>query len=315
MDKRRRIEKSGIILLIVVLLGCSIIEIKAQNPQSGKTKSSTEHKADQLKKAGLEQKSGLSKKDGTADEKTIEVTDEIVKIDTGFVRLDVTVIDQTNTPINDLKKENFTVLENKVPQVIDSISTEEAAISFGLVIDTSSSMRSKIFTVKEAARSLLSQLKPEDEGFLAEFNYNTQLVHNFTVDKSKLQKSLDTLRTGGGTALLDALINSSEYTAQKGRLRKKAMIIISDGLERNSSLREKEVLDAIYENEVQIYLVGFIDDGSSGNLPIDEENKKARELLTHLADASGGRAFFPKDVDEMPAIANQIAKDLRAQYV
>lgn len=304
MDKRRSIEKACIISFIVVLLGCTNIEIKAQI---------TPQKADQTKKAGAEQKSG--KKAAAAEEPVIDVTDDILKIDTGFVRLDVTVIDQNNTPINDLKKENFTVLENKVPQLIDSVSTEEAAISFGLVLDTSSSMRSKIFTVKEAARGLLNQLKPEDEGFLAEFNYNTQLVHNFTADKSKLQKSMDTLRTGGGTALLDAIINSSEYTAQKGRLRKKALIIISDGLERNSSLREKEVLDAIYEHEVQIYLVGFIDDGTSGNLPIDEENKKARELLTRLADSSGGRAFFPKDVDEMPAIADQIAKDLRTQYV
>ena len=304
MDKRRRIEKAGIISFIVVLLGCTSIEIKAQN---------TPQKADQTKKAGVEQKNG--KKGATTEEPVIDVTDDILKIDTGFVRLDVTVIDQNNTPINDLKKENFTVLENKVPQLIDSVSTEEAAISFGLVLDTSSSMRSKLFTVKEAARGLLNQLKPEDEGFLAEFNYNTQLVHNFTVDKSKLQKSMDTLRTGGGTALLDAIINSSEYTAQKGRLRKKALIIISDGLERNSSLREKEVLDAIYEHEVQIYLVGFIDDGTSGNLPIDEENKEARALLTRLADSSGGRAFFPKDVDEMSAIADQIAKDLRTQYV
>ncbi|MCI0664806.1 MAG: VWA domain-containing protein [Acidobacteria bacterium] len=304
MDKRRSIEKVGIITFFVVLLGFTNIEIKAQDPPQ---------KADQTKKTVPEQKSG--KKGGTAEEPVIDVTEDILKIDTGFVRLDVTVIDQNNIPINDLKKENFTVLENKVPQLIDSVSTEEAAISFGLVLDTSSSMRSKIFTVKEAARGLLGQMKPGDEGFLAEFNYNTQLVHNFTADKSKLQKSMDTLRTGGGTALLDAIINSSEYTSQKGRLRKKALIIISDGLERNSSLREKEVLDAIYEHEVQIYLVGFIDDGTSGNLPIDEENKKARELLTRLADSSGGRAFFPKDVDEMPAIADRIAKDLRTQYV
>src|SRR5262245_10435660 len=213
MDKCRRIEKAGIISFIVVLLGCTNIGIKAQSPTQ---------KTDQTKKTGVEQKSG--KKGGTAEEPVIDVSDDILKIDTGFVRLDVTVIDQNNTPINDLKKENFTVLENKIPQMIDSVTTEEAAISFGLVLDTSSSMRSKIFTVKEAARGLLGQMKPEDQGFLAEFNYNTQLVHNFTADKSKLQKSMDQLRTGGGTALLDAIINSSEFTSKNGKLRKKALI-------------------------------------------------------------------------------------------
>jgi Ca-activated chloride channel family protein len=66
--------------------------------------------------------------------------------------------------------------------------------------------------------------------------------------------------TSGGTSLLDALIATADYAHEKGKNRRKALIVITDGLERNSSVKEKEVLDAIKENEVQIYLVGFIDE-------------------------------------------------------
>ena len=91
--------------------------------------------------------------------------------------------------------------------------------------------------------------------------------------------------------------------------------MISDGLEKNSSVKEREVMEAIKENEVQLYMVGFIDESDSGGLFSRSPSKKARELLGRLTQDSGGRAFFPKDTSEMPAIAAQIAKDLRTQYV
>jgi Ca-activated chloride channel homolog len=76
------------------------------------------------------------------------------------------------------------------------------------------------------------------------------------------------------------------------------------------------VMEAIKEDEVQVYLVGFIDEDEEGKSFFGKSSsKKAKELLTRLADDSGGRAFFPKDVTEMSAIAAQIAKDMRQQYV
>jgi Ca-activated chloride channel family protein len=89
---------------------------------------------------------------------------------------------------------------------------------------------------------------------------------------------------------------------------------MTDGLEKNSSAKEKEVIEAMKEDEVQVYLVGFVDEDESYRL-FGSPAKKAKDLLTRLAEDSGGRAFFPTDVRETPAIAEQIAKDLRAQYV
>jgi Ca-activated chloride channel homolog len=74
-------------------------------------------------------------------------------------------------------------------------------------------------------------------------------------------------------------------------------------------------MEAIKENEVQVYLVGFIDEEEDKSPFGKSSVKKAKDLLSRIADDSGGRAFFPKDVGEIPAIAAQISKDLRTQYV
>ncbi|MCI0336549.1 MAG: VWA domain-containing protein [Acidobacteria bacterium] len=303
-----QLSKLTLISLVVVLVGSTLVETVAQNrPKPVQTKSTRPQKIDQPKKT-------LTQQVVASEDQPIEVSDEIVKIDTGYVQLDVTVVDQTNTPVYNLSRENFTVYEDRVQQVIESVSREEVPISFGLVVDTSGSMRSKIQEVSGAALGLLRQMRADDEGFVAQFQYQTELIQTFTRDKLKLEKSLNVFQPDGGTALLDAIIATSEYTAKKGKQRRKALIIISDGLERNSAIKEKEVMEAIKENEVQVYLIGFIPDEESSSSLSLEANKKARELLGRLADESGGRAFFPRDVNEMDAIATQIAKDLRSQY-
>ena len=91
--------------------------------------------------------------------------------------------------------------------------------------------------------------------------------------------------------------------------------MITDGLEKNSSVKEKEVIEVMKEDEVQLYLVGFVDKVEPGDLFGRSPAKRAKDLLIRLAEDSGGRGFFPTDASETPAIAAQIAKDLREQYV
>jgi Ca-activated chloride channel family protein len=256
---------------------------------------------------------------GAVAEQPQDLSRETIRIETDLVQLDVTVIDQNGQPVFDLTEADFTVYEDKVQQKIESVSREEVPISLGLVIDTSGSMRMKLQTVSEAASSLIKQMQPKDEAFIAQFKVEPELVVDFTGDKRELEDALGELFTGGGTALLDAIIATSDYAQQRGKQRRKALVVITDGLEKNSSVKEKEVLEAIKENEVQLYLVGFIDEEETKKetkgLFDRSPAKKARELLNRLAEDSGGRSFFPQNVSEMPAIAAQIAKDLRTQYV
>jgi len=242
--------------------------------------------------------------------------ESIFNIDTDMVMLDVMVVDQHNNTVFNLKKEDFSVFEDKIKQVIDNVSGAEAPISFGLLIDTSGSMRSKLLTVVNAAHLLIGQMRRDDEAFIGSFNTTPELTQAFTTNRRELETAIGELYASGGTALLDAIIAAADYSQEQGHHRRKALIVISDGMEKNSSVKEREALDAIKEDEVQVYLIGVFDDemkegGFFGRSPA----KRARELLSRIADDSGGRAFFPKDISEIPAIAAQISKDLRAQYV
>jgi Ca-activated chloride channel homolog len=302
----RLLRRTTLLLLVSTVIGSTLIQIAAQDSQQPpRPMPQTQQTTDQSQKPDRQGKEDEPQDLGT----------ETIKIDTELVQLDVTVIDQNNNPIYGLNKDDFTVYEDKVQQQIESVSREEISISFGIVIDSSGSMRNKIQTITDASRSLIRQKRPEDEGFVVQFKSESEIVQPFTKDESDLESALEQIHTSGPTALLDAIIQSSDYAYKQGKQRRKAIVVISDGLDKNSEVKEKEVIEAIKENEVQLYMIGFIDEGEPTNPFYKSPSQKAKELLERLANDSGGRAFFPRGISEIPAIAAQIAKDLRTQYV
>jgi Ca-activated chloride channel homolog len=238
-----------------------------------------------------------------------------IRIDTDLVNVDVIVVDQNNNPIFDLNKEDFSVYEDGVKQTVESVSREEVPVSFGLVIDASGSMRTKLRSVTDAALSLIKQMRRDEEAFVATFKTEPELIRDFTSDKSELESALHGLYASGGTALLDAIISAADYAHEKGKRRRKALVVFSDGLDKNSLVKEKRVIEAIKKDEIQIHLVGFIDEDMDLFRFRKLFAKRARELLSRITDDSGGRAYFPKDVSEIPAVAAQIVKELRTQYI
>jgi Ca-activated chloride channel homolog len=262
-----------------------------------------------------QQKTSSRRQESQDERQSQDTGGESIKIPTEMVQLDVKVTDQSGRPISGLTKGDFAVYEDKVSQSIESVSSEEAPVSIGLAIDGSGSMIAKLYTVSNAAKGLIRQMRPDDEAFLALFNTEAELVQEFTSDRRELEDALKRLYATGGTALLDAIIAAADHAQEKGKRRRKALIVITDGLDKNSSMKEKEVIEAMKEDEVQLYLVGFVDEGEPGGLFGKSPARKAKDLLVRLAEDSGGRAFFPNDVSETPAIAAQIDKDLRTQYV
>ena len=309
MLNRTAIRVLSLALTLALLSSLTIHSAGAQDPPRPPQPKQSPQQKDPKDKKGAQRQGAQADEVGTPGE-------DRIKIDTDLVNLDVTVVDQNNNPVFNLKKEDFSVFEDKVKQTIESVNREEVPVSFGMVIDTSGSMRSKLQTVTDSAVSLVKQMRQDDEAFVASFKAEPELVQDFTSDRRELEDALGELYTSGGTALLDAIIATADYAQEKGKRRRKALVVITDGLEKNSSVKEKEVMDAIKEDEVQVYLVGFIDeDMDEKSLFGRSSGKKAKELLSRIADDSGGRAYFPKDISEIPAIAAQISKDLRTQYV
>jgi len=97
--------------------------------------------------------------------------------------------------------------------------------------------------------------------------------------------------------------------------KRRAIILVSDGEDRNSYYSEAQLFELLRETNVQIYVIGFVDDlDSDGGLIRKSPKSKAKAFLQRLADETGGRAYFPAGVSELPEIARSIASELRTQY-
>jgi Ca-activated chloride channel family protein len=241
--------------------------------------------------------------------------DQTIKIGTDLVVLDVAVVDQNNRPVMNLKQEQFQVLEDKVPQKVEFFTPEQVPVSLVFTIDTSGSMRAKLNTVISAASNLVKESKQSDEIAIIEFKDQPELLEEFTTDINDVIDTLGGLVATGQTAMLDALYLAANYAHKEGKNRRKAVVMVTDGDERNSYYKVSEVVDALHELDVRVYLIGFTFDMDSGTRIFNKSPKeKAENLLNKLASETGGRAFFPKELSEVHDIAAQISADLRTQY-
>jgi Ca-activated chloride channel family protein len=240
---------------------------------------------------------------------------DTITIESNLVVLDVSVFDKENRLVGDLKAENFRIFEDQIQQNIETFSREEAPVSLGFVIDTSGSMRPKLPKVVEAVKLMTKSAKKGDEFFVVDFKNKAELVEEFTPRVADVEDAVDNLIAGSGTALLDAIAVSAEYASKEGKNRRKAIVVMSDGDERDSFYKRKEIVKLMQEYDVQVYIVGFSDelDNESGIFK-RSTRKKAMDLIMDIAGESGGRAFFPQSLNEVTDIAKQINSDLRTQY-
>jgi len=250
-----------------------------------------------------------------------EEAGDVVALTAELVILDVTVVDRRNHVVADLEKDRFLVYENGVRQEIAFFSREETPVSLGLVLDTSGSMRRKLSKVVAATKSLMRQSHPEDEYFLVEFKGEAELLEDFTQDVSLIHDALENLIASGQTALLDAIYLSVEHAQKYGKHRRKAILVVTDGEERNSYYTREQVLERLRGSDVQVYAIGFTEGLGEAAIfqqtesrRLSGQEKKARKLLEELARESGGRAFFPQSLEELDTIASTIARELRTQY-
>jgi Ca-activated chloride channel family protein len=250
--------------------------------------------------------------------------DSIVRVNTDLVQLHVRVIDRNNRPINDVPQNAFHVFEDGAPQPIENFSREEVPISYGLAVDTSGSLRSQLQSVIDAGKSIINANKPGDETFLVRFISSDKIetVQDFTASKELLMDGLDSFYVEGGqTAVIDAVYLSAEHVSEyrrgdDGDRRRRALIVITDGEDRNSFYKQEQLFARLREEDVQIFVIGFVNElDKETGLIRKSPREKAVQLINKLATETGGRAFFPESIADLPSIANEIIRDLRTQYV
>src|SRR5215203_2419676 len=249
---------------------------------------------------------------------------DILKINAELVQLHVRVIDRYNRPIDNVPKTDFHIFEDGVPQTIETFTREEVPISYGLAVDTSGSLRSQLQSVIDAGKTIINSNKEGDETFLVRFISSDKIetVQDFTANKDLLVDGLDSFYVEGGqTAIIDAVYLTAEHVSQyrkgnEGDRRRRALIIITDGEDRNSFYKQEQLFARLREEDVQIFVIGFVNElEKEAGLIRKSPREKAVNLINRLASETGGRAFFPDSVADLPQIANEIIRDLRTQYV
>jgi len=233
-----------------------------------------------------------------------------------LVSLNVTVTDGTARYITNLEQDDFSVFEDGVKQEVTFFNKTNLPIALALMIDTSASMDAKLPTAQEAAIGFVRKLRTQDVAEIIDFDSRVTIAAPFTADGGELEQAIRKTSAGGSTSLYNAI-----YIALKDLkklvatniedIRRRAIVVLSDGEDTSSLLPFEEVLDLAKRSETAIYSIGLrAGDGST-------ESKGFREAefaLRQFAQETGGRAFFPNQVVELTKVYSQISDELSSQY-
>ncbi len=227
-----------------------------------------------------------------------------LNVDVDLIEVHVNVTDGQDRPIGNLTKENFRLSEDRVPQAIAVFKHEDLPVSLGLVIDNSRSIEPRKERLDAAALSFVRKGNPEDETFIVHFDNEARVERDFTASIADLEKTLSNAKPFGQTAIYDALILALDHM-DYAKHTKRAILLITDGLDNVSRHTLSEAIDATKRAHVAVYTVGLL--SFSGG-------QKAEDSLLQIAESSGGRAFFPQNLEEARSVMERVARDLREQY-
>lgn len=244
-----------------------------------------------------------------------------IKIVSELVDLNVRVVDRNNRPISSLKENDFKIYEDGVQQDIEFFSKSEVPTNYSLVIDNSGSLRSQLDKVIEAGKIMVNANRADDETSIIRFvdSQKIEVKQDFTSNKEDIFYALDNLYIEGGqTAIIDAVylaVQSVDDYKNNDNRKRRAIVLVSDGEDRNSFYNETQLFQLLREADVQIYTIGFVNElDKDGSLIRKSPQKKAKNFLERLAQETGGKSYFPNDVGELNGIAQDIAAELRTQY-
>jgi Ca-activated chloride channel family protein len=235
-----------------------------------------------------------------------------VRVRADEVNVVFTVVDKDGRFVRDLKQEQFKILDNRLPpqKILDFRAQTDLPLYVGLLIDASNSIRDRFQFEKDAASEFLFDvIRPKsDAAFVLAFDETWDLTQDFTGDLDKLRKGVESIKAGGGTALWDAVYYSCREKLMKEPARnavRRAIILVSDGDDNQSRVYRHEAIDMAQLAGVIIYTI---------STSLVDIHTKGDDNLRMLAEATGGRAFFPTKLDDVSSAFRDIQEELRSQY-
>jgi len=230
------------------------------------------------------------------------------------VSLNVTVSDRNGRFVTDLEQPDFLVYEDGVQQEVTFFTKTQLPIALALLIDTSASMDERMATAQEAAIGFAQQLRPQDLAEIVDFDSRVDILQGFTSDIEELEHAIQRTSAGGSTSLYNAIYVSlrelSKAPLREVDVRREAIVVLSDGEDTSSLVTFEEVLDNAKRSETVIYAIGLRSDDNR----LRTGFREADFVLRQLTQETGGRAFFPETIEELPTIYQQISDELSSQY-
>jgi len=234
-----------------------------------------------------------------------------ITVDVSRVNMLFTVSDKKGRFVTDLAKDDFQVMEAKRAQPIVEFTAEtDLPLRLAILIDTSNSIRDRFRFQQEAATAFIdSTVRPhQDKALVVSFDTAAELVTDLTDDIPALDKAVQSLRPGGGTALYDAIFFASrDKLMQDQPLYKfrRAMVILSDGEDNQSRYTRDQALEMAQKADVTVYTIST----NISRIPTDGD-----KVMRYFASETGGQAFFPFQASDLNQSFENISNELRHQY-
>jgi Ca-activated chloride channel family protein len=232
-----------------------------------------------------------------------------------IINLNLSVTDARNNFVTDLEESEFAVYEDGIRQELSLFTHENLPISMVIMIDCSASMEEKMKTAQSAAIRFTKTLRPQDLAQIVQFNDRATTLQPFTNDLSALETAIRKTEASGPTALHNALyiaLKDLMRDKKAAELRRRAIVLLSDGEDTASLVTDEQVLDLAKKSEINIYAISL-----RQNRPSDRTRQafsQAEYLVTALTRETGGRAYFPTSISELDSVYDRIAEELRTLY-
>ena len=239
-----------------------------------------------------------------------------LNVSVDLVNVNVTVRDAGGRYVDGLKAEDFVLAEDGIDQKLSFFAHDsQVNLSVGVMVDTSGSMRHKLQQALQTVREVSLALGPQDEMFLLTFNDEIDIRQKFTRNPEDVQKSLRGIRSGGETAVYEAIragINEMK-TARNG---KRILLLLSDGYDTRSKINMDQAVDLLKRSQLQLYAIGIDDDDNDPLVLRQPRYHIYHYMLGELTSNSGGQTFrmYTGRNYALDSIAALILEELHQQY-
>jgi Ca-activated chloride channel family protein len=272
-----------------------------------------------------------------------------------FVGVTATVTNDNGRFVSGLRRQDFTVYDDGVVQEVSHFSSDRVPVSLGILLDVSGSMSVEKLSAARTAieRLIFNLLEPDDELFFMQFATRAQIVERWTTDRERIRRALRRMDASDGTALYDA-VAAAIPTAEEGRHRKKALLVISDGNDTSSTMNVPLLRQRILDSDVLVYALGvdstasrdsrvpivlpqiqfptpfprpggfppqlprfpppIVGGGSSSTLPSSRGERVNADVLRQITDDTGGRTEIVRGFKGLDDATARIADELSKQY-